>query len=288
MTPMLEFASILVVTALMMTLLPLGILAYYSTGAPAARHALYATTASQVLALNGGPITLGQRARGFGSSLVRGLNPRRWTTVDYPGWAHTVLSRAERSGDEQERAAVYHVLAQTAADARGVAGLTAREQRLTERTVRRDELMGAANLEQLHTLFGSQQRGRWATLLRRPQEWVDAAILGPVIGRGLDYVGRGTTVGLLIGALLSTTQDMSSIVETVGLTSLLGGALGSVLFAGYLNKLLPPLTRDARGTSLLERIRGKHPYLTAAVLPVAITVLLRIVLDTRIHTTITG
>ena len=235
MTPMLEFASILVVTALMMTLIPLGVLAYYSTGAPAARHALYATTASQVLALNGGPITLGQRARGFGSSLLRGVNPLRWTTVDYPGWAHGVLTRAARSADEQERTAVYQVLAHAAADARGVPGLTAREQRLIDRTLRRDEIMGATTLEQLHTRFGSQQRGRWATLARRPQDWVDAAILGPVIGRGLDYVGRGTTVGLLIGALLSTTKDMSSIVETVGLTSLLGGALGSVLFAGYLN-----------------------------------------------------
>ena len=278
MTPLLESASILVVVALLMTLMPLGVLAYYSTGAPAARHELYSTAAAQILRLNGGPITVAQRARGFGSSLWRGLNPFRWTTVDYPGWAHSVVTEARRTEDDDERAAVYSLIARAASDVDGVTGLTAREERLIASAVGHDELNSAATLEQLHSAFGRQQRGRRRTLLRRPAEWVDVGILGPVIGRGLDYIGRGTTVGLLVGALFSTTRDMSSIVEIVGLTSLLGGALGSVLFAGYLIKLLPAPSTAAK-PNLVQRVYRRHPYWSAAVLPIVITAALKIALD---------
>lgn len=280
MTLLLEFATVLVVIAVLMTLLPLGILAYYSTGAPAARHELYTVTAAQVLVLNGGPITVSQRARGFGSSLLQGLNPTRWTTVDYPGWAHEVLTEADRSQGAHERAAIYRLLAQAAHHADGVDRLSAREQRLIDRTVRPDELAGATSMEQLRTTFGAQQRARWQTLVRHPSEWADVSILGPVIGRGLDYIGRGTALGLLFGALFSTKDDLLTIVETVGLTSLLGGALGSVVFAGYLNKRLPSLTRAGREPTWLERVRRRYPYLTAAALPVLIAVAFRVLLDT--------
>lgn len=257
------------------------VLAYYATGAPAARHELHRRTAEAVIRVNGGPVKLGQRLRSGVSSVLGSavsVNPFR-PSVDYAAWAHGVAKEAATTEDEQARALVRTLLARTTSDHEGTdERLIGRERYLIEKVVDPTALEEAESLPALRDAFKAQERARRRELLRHHTRYVDKGIFGPLAVRVLDHIGRGTAAGLLCGVVVTRGAEMNELVATIGTTSLIGGALGATVFVGHLLGLLPSLpATDGSVRMRIDGIRLARPVAVAAVMVLLVAVAVRLV-----------
>lgn len=251
-------------------------LTYYISGAPAARHELYAVAAKRILEINGGPPTLKQRLRSGWTTILKDLSPFKLPTFDNPdimSWARSVLQQAKNTDDHATREMIYGMMAATTSNTGEVRRrFQAREDTLIKTLVDSEAIEASTSLLELKLIVAEQDRAR-RNIWRHASAHFDRAVVVPLCTRGLDYIGRGTAFGLLVGAGVSSNRPLDSVVYIVGLTTLIGGALGSVFFLSYLNELLPAQrAEDKAKIAKLEEFRTNHPFIAAAVFPLVIAV----------------
>jgi hypothetical protein len=96
-----------------------------------------------------------------------------------------------------------------------------------------------------------------------------------VIGNALlDCVGRGVTLGLLLGAAIcASSKGPDELLRTSAIYPVIGGAIGSSGFSGILFRtyigVLDPTDRAAHA-----KFPQEHPLLTPLVVPIVATTLL--------------
>lgn len=165
------------VMALIATAIYLVVLAYHSTGAPAARYELLRVTNREIQGVHGGLVSTPGIRTGQWRSWGRSPNPfRSKSTSGSVPWALRTSKLLEKSQGDEYRYGM-------------------------------DRVIAATDLRELRRAFKTQDRRRLRSVVLSPLHHVDPRVIGPVLGKGLDFIGRGTAAGLLVSAVGFQNRD---------------------------------------------------------------------------------
>lgn len=243
-------------------------------GIDAAHSELARITAARIAAVRGGPYTWGEAFKDFLRRSVPWGLAQPAPEDDLIAWGREVQNQARAGGSNADHLLWLRMadllVSPTAASESTAAGgsltvhATTQTATLLARVV--PAVYDAADLEGLRTAFveGTRQlrRASRGSVKDARVRWAWSR----VIGRLADYIGRGTALSLLFAALFA--GGFERLPELFGVTSLIGGTVGAVVFAAHVLSVIRQVPLPAG--FLLLKAWTWQPWLTVALFPTVI------------------
>ncbi|ATL65144.1 hypothetical protein [Nocardia terpenica] len=249
-THLLGYLAMLIFATTCIAVMLVGYATYTATGLPSFRGAALREMKQHILNIRGGqPITRRQRLRGeLRQWLVDGWKPSAAIASREPAvsWAYGICEQAAKwdtDAHREERTMMFHVLSHPhgAASSEVFATLETRADSAADwMLIKFTESFSADDiLSDAQRQWGELSQIRRTALLQstfRDPEW--RRLCAPLVTKFLDYSGRGAAAGLITGVAYAGTKQVTSMVEVVSLTSLLGASVAHFTFLGVVAAVL--------------------------------------------------